>query len=164
TALAAEAPFADDLRRRLGDGAARAERGQAAAELHHLCERLRPLYGADFLSDEEAAAAEARCRELWDRREAIARRVGPASEWDGPMRTDLVDAAVLLAHLEGRRGAREEALAVLSQAEALLGPSCVLCQEGRTHALALGRRGLAEECAQRTEALPPRDGWEHYAL
>src|SRR5579862_5374889 len=54
-----------------------------------------------------------------------------------------------------RYQARVEALEVLAQAEALFGPSCVLCAER----WALGRPDPREE------SIPaPRNAWEHYAL
>jgi serine/threonine protein kinase/Flp pilus assembly protein TadD len=157
------------LRRRLADGIEQAERGRAADELHLLCERVRPLYGADFLPAEQAGAVADQCRRLWDEREAIARSLGESSAGDlePPIRADLLDLAILWANLRVRlappgeaRLAREEALDVLAQAEALFGPSCVLDHERRTHALALGQADAARQGA----APAPRSAWEHYAL
>jgi serine/threonine protein kinase/tetratricopeptide (TPR) repeat protein len=154
--------FHDDLRRRLREGAGRAERGQAARELHALCERLRPLYGAADLPDAEARALAADCLELWRRRGLFADGLDePGQE---QLRADLLDLAVLWADLRaGRAGpgeahaARAEALKMLNEAEALLGPGCVLARERRDHARALGRAAPDTPAA-------PRTAWEHYAL
>jgi tetratricopeptide (TPR) repeat protein len=169
-ALAEELPWEDGLAARLRDGVARAERGQAAVDLHELCERLRPLYGADRLPPGQVAAAEEQCRRLWGRREVIADRLG-SGPGGGPVRADLLDLALLWSQLHtrhaapGRRGkAREEALAVLAEAETLCGPSRVLLLERAAHARALGREGEAEAAARAAAELPPRTAWEHYAL
>jgi serine/threonine protein kinase/tetratricopeptide (TPR) repeat protein len=173
TALTQDLPFADDLRQKLRDAVDQAERGQKAGELHGLCERLRPLYGADSLSADQARAAAENCRELWQQRELIARRLGQASapESDREVQADLLDLAILWANLRVRQAvageadaAHREALEVLAQAEALCGLSCVLCQERRTHALALGWTAVAEAARRQGAAMLPRTAWEHYAL
>jgi tetratricopeptide (TPR) repeat protein len=46
----------------------------------------------------------------------------------------------------------------------MFGPSCVLCQERRALALALGQTEAAGAAARQGAALPPRNAWEHYAL
>ena len=162
-------PFNCDLLHSLDDGARRAEQARAATELHLVCERLRPLYGAEVLPAEQARAVETHCRELWRRRERIANCLGPESE--AQLRTDLLDLAILWANVRVRLAgpgdtdaARREALAVLAEAEALFGPSCVLFQERRAHALALGRTDEADEAGRHAAELPPRGAWEHYAL
>jgi serine/threonine protein kinase len=172
-ALTDDLPLVGELRRQLRDGIDRAERGQTAEELHRLCERLRPLYGADVLPAEEAGAVADRCRELWEKREVIARRLGEQAPpgLEQQTRADLLDLAILWANLRVRAAApgeadpaRREALETLAQAEALFGPSCVLYQERRAHALALGQTEVAEAAARQAEALASRGAWEHYAL
>jgi serine/threonine protein kinase len=171
-ALTDDLPWDGDVRRQLRDGIDRAERGRTAEELHRLCDHLRPLYGADVLPAEAGAVA-GHCRELWDRREEIARRLGEQAPpgLGQQTRADLLDLAVLWANLRVRAAApgetdaaRREALETLAQAEALFGPSCVLYRERRAHALGLGRAEEAEEAARQAEALTPRGAWEHYAL
>jgi serine/threonine protein kinase/tetratricopeptide (TPR) repeat protein len=171
SALAEDLPFAGDLRRQLRDGADRAERGQVGGDLHALAERVRPLYGADFLPAEEARAVAGQCRTLWEKRELIVGRLGqqPDPDLDQQVQADLLDLAVLWANLRVRLAppaeaplARKEALDVLAQAEALFGPSCVLYRERQTLARALG---LADGVAARQSLAPaPRNAWEHYAL
>jgi tetratricopeptide (TPR) repeat protein len=172
-ALAEDLPCSPDLVRQLRDRLRLAERGQAARELHLFCERARPLYGADLLPLTQALAVAARCQAFWEKRGLIARQLGPqvAPELDQQVRDDLLDLAIIWANLRVRLAprdqapaAREEALDVLAQAEALFGPSCVLCQERRSHALALGRTDVAEAAARQGSELAPRSAWEHCAL
>ncbi|HEX5269428.1 MAG TPA: tetratricopeptide repeat protein, partial [Gemmataceae bacterium] len=161
-ALSDDLPLDGRLRRQLRDGADRAERGRTAEELHRLCERLRPLYAADALPPEEAAAVADRCRALWEKREVIASRLGDQT------RTDLLDLAILWANLRGHAAdpgdARREELETLAQAEAMFGPTRVLCEERRAQLLALGRAEAAEEAGRQAAALTPCGAWEHYAL
>jgi tetratricopeptide (TPR) repeat protein len=172
-ALSADLPFADGLRRRLRDGGDQAERGRAAGKLHQFCEQVRPLYGAEALPAEQGRALADRCRVLWQQRDAIAGRLGPAPapELEQQVRADLLDLAILWANLRvavapagEARAAHQEALEVLAQAEALFGPSCVLYQERRTHARALGQQDAADSAAKQAAGLAPHGAWEHYAL
>jgi tetratricopeptide (TPR) repeat protein len=172
TALLSDLPFGVALRQQLQDGIEQAERGQAAGELHQLCERLRPLYGADFLPADQARAVVDHCQALWQKRDLIAHHLAshPASDSDS-IQADLLDLAILWANLRVRLAppnetpaAHQEALAVLAQAEALFGPSCVLCQERRIHALALGQTDVATAAAQQGATLAPRSAWEYFAL
>src|SRR5262249_42840122 len=114
---------------------------------------------------EEAGALADRCRELWRQRERIADALGRSGpEPDEQVRADLLDLAVLWADLRATGAApaaHAEALEVLDQAEALLGPSCVLDRERRVHALAAGRAGPAEAVDPKGV---PQTAWEHYAL
>jgi serine/threonine protein kinase/Tfp pilus assembly protein PilF len=172
-ALAEDLPFAGGLRRQLRDGADRAERGQLAGELHLLCERVRPLYGADVLPAGQARAVADQCQELWQKRELIVQRLGgqPDPELGQQVVLDLLDLAIVWANLRVRlaapaeaAAARREALDVLAQAEALFGPSCVLYQERSALARAQGLTDAAEAAARQGAALTPRTAWEHYAL
>jgi serine/threonine protein kinase/Tfp pilus assembly protein PilF len=167
--LVRDLPLTDDLRHKLGEGVRRAQRGQEAGELHRICEGLRPLYGADVLPAAEARSLAEACGRFWEEREEITRRLGPETEQQ--VRADLLDLAILWTNLRVRLApagdadaAHREALEVLGQAEALFGPSCVLCQERRTHALALGLTDLADALHSQGARLLPRSAWEHYAL
>jgi serine/threonine protein kinase len=169
TELAEGVPFSDGLRRRLGEGTVRARRGRLAADLHALCERLRPLYGSERPS---TADIEDRARELWLQRNLIIRAAGPGEpELEARLRTDLLDLAILYANLHARlapperqNAVRTEALEILAEAETLFGPSCVLCEERRGHALALGRADLADAAARQEAGLAPQGAWETFAL
>jgi eukaryotic-like serine/threonine-protein kinase len=142
-------------------GQAGAARDAAARELNQLADRVRFLYGAEGVAPEEALRGlESPCRDLWDKRARVVRRLGAGAP---EVRDDLLDLAIFWADLRVRLArpaepaqARREALTVLDQAEALFGPSPVLDEERKLH----GGAGL------------PRAGkgggwgtaWEHYAL
>jgi serine/threonine protein kinase/lipoprotein NlpI len=170
--LAEDLPGGEGLFRRMQEGLRQAGRAEAAAELHRFCEGVRPLYAVEHLPLAQARKAAEHCRSMWEKREQIHRRLEEPSghALAGAIRSDLLDLAVVWAHLLVRLAparqaeARREALAVLAQAEELLGGSCVLCQERKTHAEALGRNDLAREAERRGAKLPPRSAWEHYAL
>jgi serine/threonine protein kinase/Flp pilus assembly protein TadD len=172
-ALAEDLPCSPKLGRQLREQLGQAVRGQAARELHLFCEGIRPLYRADLLPPAQARAVAAHCRTFWNKRSLIAHQLGPqlAGGLEQQVRDDLLDLATVWANLRVRlaprdeaRAAREEVLELLAQAEALFGPSCVLCLERRSHALALGRTDVAEAAAQQASELAPRSAWEHCAL
>jgi serine/threonine protein kinase/Tfp pilus assembly protein PilF len=165
--LADDLPGCGDLARQLHERMNRADRGQAAGELHRFCERIRPLFGADQIAPGEAQAVLARCRAVWDERRQIARLLGEETAAGAQVRTDLTDVAILLADLwvrlaapAARDRARHEALEVLSDAETLLGPGRVLHEERRIHLLALGHAPQAEQ----QDTREPVSAQEHYAL
>jgi serine/threonine protein kinase len=169
-ALVEDLPGNAGLARQLHDGMDLAERGQAARELHLLAERIRPLYGADLLPAAQARAAASHCRRVWRTRGLILERLGDLGPGED-VRADLLDLAIVWADLRVRgarpgrgRPAREEALTILAQAEALCGPSCVLYRERSSHAQALGLADVAEAAAQKAALLAPHSAWEHYAL
>src|SRR5262249_55343844 len=58
----------------------------------------------------------------------------------------------------------KEALAVLEEVEKDLGPSCILYQERRAHALALGLVELADEAGRHAASMAPTKAREHAAL
>jgi serine/threonine protein kinase/tetratricopeptide (TPR) repeat protein len=163
-------PLSGALRGRLHAARLSAERAQAAADLHQFCERVRPLFAAEVFSPAEARAAANRCAAVWAERQQIAARLAgqPAPELERQWRADLLDVGILSAHLRARLApasgtgaAHREALAVLDEAESLLGPSGVLDQERAEHARALGLTALADSADRRARAIPPRTAWEH---
>jgi tetratricopeptide (TPR) repeat protein len=158
-----------NLRDRLRQGRHDAERGQIAADLHTLCEHVRPLYAVDGVPSAQLKLVAAQCRTLWDRREAIDKQllVHPGPD-DQPWRTDLLDLGILTAYLEaesarsaGRQAARRQALDTLAQAEELLGQSGVLFLERARHQRALHLDVDADRSLRGADALPPRTAWEH---
>ena len=166
-------PFHRELRSRLRESRREAERGQAADELQALCEYGRPLYTAETLTPEQIRTAEDRCREVWVRRELLARVLGdgpnpvPESRW----RADLLDLGILTASFGVRTAPPEQTLAAhrraldtLDQAQALFGPSLVLDLERIPHARAAGLDRLADQAARRVQTSYPRDAWEHLAI
>jgi tetratricopeptide (TPR) repeat protein len=168
-------PFNRRLLRELGAQLQRAEDAQAAEELHQFVERVRALYGADSVAPGNLEAVEAHCQTLWRHRDQLRKRLGlgptPDVERDPPLRTDLLDLAVLWVDLRLRRAkpdevraVRREALDVLAEAEGLFGPSAVLYHEQQVHAEALGLTELAQKAARLAATSPPRSAWEHYVL
>jgi tetratricopeptide (TPR) repeat protein len=166
--LIQNSPFTENLTEELDAQLRLAEQGEATQRLHGLVERLRPLYGVDGIPRREARAVARDCQLLWDGRRLITERLGaqPTPALNQQVRTDMLDLAILWSDLRVRftrrdqgTAERQAALNVLNEAEALFGPSCVLEQERRTYAAALGTP-LPE-----AETLPPpRTAWEHYAL
>jgi serine/threonine protein kinase len=172
-ALIEDLPLDLDLKHQLHDAVRLAERGQAAQELHQFTERVRPLYSATVLDECQARAVEWHCRAIWQQREVILQRLGPhpANELERQVRADLLDLAILGVHLRLRvahgnemKSVRKEALAMLDEAEALFGPSCVLYRERGATAQALGLTDIAENAARPGAALAPRTAWEHCSL
>jgi tetratricopeptide (TPR) repeat protein len=171
--LTADLPFQRPLDARLREARMRAEQGQAAVELHQLCERLRPLYAAEIVSQSQQQLAETRCRELWSQRDAIARRLEGQStpELERQWRSDLLDIGILAASLQSHtaspgqaENAHRRAIAILDEAEALLGPSGVLYLERAGHARALGWVAAADEATRNAKYFPPQTPWEHFAI
>jgi tetratricopeptide (TPR) repeat protein len=144
-----------------------AEQAELTEQLHFFVEQVRPLYGADGLPRDQARDLGVRCQSMWERRHRIAEHLAdqPATGLGDRVRTDMLDLAILRSELlvRFRRTDRQEAnlhtaLAILDEAEALFGPSCVLDRERRQYATALG------ETLPDKGAPAPRTNWEHYAL
>jgi serine/threonine protein kinase/tetratricopeptide (TPR) repeat protein len=172
-ALAEDLPFQGDLTRELRAQLRVAERAQAAQELHVFVERVRAFDSADGLAAGAARAVETHCHAFWQHRETILQRLGAQTdpELERQVRTDLLDLALLwtdlhvrLAPADETAAARKEALDVLDEAERLLGPSCVLCQQRQVHARALGLPDVVQAAERQGASLIPRTAWEHYAL
>jgi serine/threonine protein kinase/lipoprotein NlpI len=168
-ALAERLPWGAELRQRLRR---QTEWAEAAGELHRCCEAVRPLYAVDNLPPAQARRVVAPCRRLWDKRDMIRACLDdvPEQALQEQVRADLLDLAILFAHLRVRQEegqameARLEALAILAEAEELLGSSCVLFRERASHARALGLTDLARQAERQAAALAPASAWEHYAL
>jgi eukaryotic-like serine/threonine-protein kinase len=165
-------PFASKLAEDLRGHVRLAERMEAAQELRVYVERVRALFGADRLNSAQAKAVEVHCQAFWDKRGMIMERLGALTDAElAQLRTDLLDLAVLWMNLrehltsaEGLPAVHCEALEVLTEAEALFGPSCVLYRQRQTHAEALGLTEIAEKASRRFAAMAPRSAWDHFAL
>jgi serine/threonine protein kinase/Tfp pilus assembly protein PilF len=169
--LADGLPFHGDLTARLRDQRRQAEAGLAARELHDLCERIRPLYAVADLPARPAQVIESCCHTVWARRARLIEDLDTSPELAATVRVDLLDLVVLWADLHTRlatpmpaTAAQEQALAILDEAEQLVGPSCVLAQTKQTLAAAVGRTAVADAAGRQAASLPPRTAWEHYAL
>jgi serine/threonine protein kinase len=157
----------DELNRRLRraeQGRDAADRAAAAAELRQLADRVRYLYGADIMPSGVLRRLEKRCRLLWEQRDRVIERLSPGgvSALEAPAREDLLDLALFRADLLVRLAvpaekemAQRQALAVLDEAEALLGSNAVLDEE-RTIYGAAPPPASARRTAQ--------TAWEHCAL
>jgi tetratricopeptide (TPR) repeat protein len=172
-AVAEDLPFGGPVAGELAAALRQAERGEAAAELHALAERLRALPGADDLPRKDARTAERLCGSFWEGRARITARLradlAPAVERQ--VRDDLLDLAVLWSVLRvavapagEKEAAHREALRVLAEAEEAFGPSAVLYRERQLHAAALRLHDEARAAERRAAQTPPRTAWEHYAL
>jgi serine/threonine protein kinase/Flp pilus assembly protein TadD len=172
-ALAEGLPFSGTLTRELHAELRQAREARAEQQLHALAERIRLLHGAEGLAEGEAKGLELQCREFWEKRELIVRRLGV--ERDRAVReavgNDLLDLAILWGDLRARfvtgrlaDRAHMAALIVLEQAEGLYEPSCMLYHARAVHATALGQDEAARAAARRAAELPPRTAWEHDAL
>jgi serine/threonine protein kinase/tetratricopeptide (TPR) repeat protein len=166
-------PFHRDLRSQLREFKLTAERGQAAVELHQVCEQIRPLYAADLATSAQSQVVEKRCRELWDQRETLAIKLqGQKSpEMDRQWRMDLLDLAILSMRLQeqsalsaAKQVAHRDALITLEQAESLLGASAVLDLERARHEKALGLYSAAEQATAQAQAHPPASAWDHLVV
>jgi tetratricopeptide (TPR) repeat protein len=169
-ALAEGLPLHGALRRELRDARTIAARAAAADDLHEVIERVRVTAASDPLPDDQARAVEARCRELWDRREDFVTGLAgqPTAEREDRWRADLLDTAVLAADLTvraapeaDRTATRRQALTILAEAERLLGPARVIELERSRHARALGETVEAEEAGRKAATLPARGAWDH---
>ncbi len=157
-----------DEQRRAAEAAREAEeRAAAARELHQQAERARFLDVGDVRPSPNAQALDAACRAVWARRADVVALLAADSPPDAGPRLDLLDLAIFMGDLRVRlaapgreAAARQEALALLAEAEATLGPNPALCHERRLHAQALGLP--AAGCADPAPAA--RTAWEHYAL
>jgi tetratricopeptide (TPR) repeat protein len=139
-----------------------AARAAAVAALHRLADRIRFLDGRTHLSGVDLQTLETSCRQFWEQRDRVAQRLGQGDDSaEGPgVRDDLLDVALFWADLQERQcppaereEARRRALAIIAEAEALVGPSPVLDQERE-------RYGAVAATTPR----PPRTAWEHCAL
>ncbi|HZW31369.1 MAG TPA: serine/threonine-protein kinase, partial [Isosphaeraceae bacterium] len=137
-------------------------------ELHRLAETVRFRYGLAPPPAEEAQSLIRLGRRIWQARDLL---LAPTAAGDDPdrdqrVRTDLLDLVILWADLRVRHAAptlvteaRKEAVRVLSEAKALLGPSSALDRELGTYAQVSGT-----DQAPAGPAARPTSAWEHYDL
>jgi tetratricopeptide (TPR) repeat protein len=146
---------------------------QVEEDLHRQTDGIRWLCETDrAASSADTELLESSCRALWEKRHSLLARLGSGSPARGEaVRVDLLDLAILWPDLRVRcsapaevEGACREALRTLDEAEALLGPSVVLCRQREQLARALGWDDLTEAAARQALELAPRTAWEHYAL
>jgi eukaryotic-like serine/threonine-protein kinase len=161
-------PAVSHLRRPLRKELHLAQRGQKAADLHHLADLIRFQYGITPPAGGEAWDLVRTIRAIWEERDLLlASEQGTLDpEIEEGIRTDLLELAVVWADLRVRLAskkeideARREALLVLDQAGASCGPSPALNRERRAYTRALGRLDPSHGPEP-----APRSAWEHYDL
>ncbi len=155
-----------DLKRALANQLARSKRGRLAEAMHVLVQQLRFLDSLESAPPARMHDLAAGCARLWQARSKLMMSAsGTEGTGDSVVATELLDFAALWAELtvrlapEGRlSSARREAIAILDQAEALIGSSLVL---------ELARRECTTLPAPvaSSRALPPaHTAWEHHVL
>ncbi len=120
----------------LGEQLRQARRGQQAAALHELSERVRFRYGADLPAAGEAQALSDKIGTLWNQRDVLLAQ-GPRTGEEvseQTVKSDLLDLAITWSELRAGTGDSKNALRILDEALA----SC-----GRSRRLDHARRGLA---------------------
>jgi serine/threonine protein kinase/Flp pilus assembly protein TadD len=162
-AVAERTPYVAD-RETIAQDLARARRAEKAAELHALVDLVRFRYGLDPPPADEARTLLSNGQTIWDARRELIRPVyGPGElEVERTLHADLLDFAVVWANVLARSATaqhsgagREQALRILDEAQALLGPSPALERDRRVYA------GAPDS----SEVLPaPRTAWEHYHM
>jgi eukaryotic-like serine/threonine-protein kinase len=167
-ALARWTPAAGRLARDLETGRRRSLRARKAWELHRLMDVLRFRYGLAPPPEDELRPLVRLGRAIWDGEGAPAHAgdatLGPEAE--RAFRADLGELAIFLADVRARRSspgeaaeARREALRLLDEATARLGPSPALDRERLAHLAASGHADAAGVAVP-----PPRSAAEFYDL
>jgi serine/threonine protein kinase/Flp pilus assembly protein TadD len=159
---ALQLPGAVAIHAELNRARQRAVRAHDIAAVHRQMERSRYLHSDALLAPQALAGLAEQCRSAWEQRELLLDAADEplAAEVEEDLRRDLLDVAALWADMQVRLAApgkatdaRDAALRVLDEAEALFGPSAVLWRQRQ----ALGQSPPAPEPA-------PRTAWEHYLL
>jgi tetratricopeptide (TPR) repeat protein len=167
-ALTVHLPGAASWRRALKEELAAALREGKTAELHRLAELVRFRYGMASPPAEEAQSLIRVGQAIWQARDALIAPGGGRglSDSDLAVRTDLLDFVVVWVDLQVRSAptgqaveARKEAIRILEEAEALLGPSPSLQRDRHAYA---AMPGLSD--ASSSSAIEPHSAWEHYDL
>ncbi len=163
---AAALPAPEELKEAMRGELRLAQRGLLAEELHGLADRIRSRHGISLPTQTEAQSLSRLCREVWERRGELV-IAGPAlsKETERTIRTDLLEIAAIMADLRVRSApangvadARDDALRLLDEAEALCGRSFAL--DARRDDFA----GSPRRSGSLATGLVPRSAWEHYEL
>jgi eukaryotic-like serine/threonine-protein kinase len=166
-------PANHDLRERLLRAIALAPRAKLADELHLIADRFRSVYGMPPQRSSRLQVLDKQCRDLWENRQLALDKLGKDldREMKQRVRLDLLELAisgsnlhVALASVGLEGAARQNALRMLDEAEALFGPSAVLYHERALHADKLGERDIALAARRLEVGASPGTAWEFYAL
>ena len=179
-------PWHDELIRDFRNHLELAQRAQEVRDFHSFVEDLRILVAEGTATHLASRTELALCRRFWVQRVNKFQQlqsVAPVNLPEGngsrekgegslnALRNDFEDLAiswvnleVLLASPEEKTPARLRALAILAEAEALLGSDGILARERQTHAAILGRADIAGEATRQVSAFVPRTAWQHFAF
>jgi tetratricopeptide (TPR) repeat protein len=163
-ALTENFPSVEQYRPAFAAALSKARRDGMAQELYHFTELLRFRYGIDPPPPEETQALVSHGRTIWQASGALLEPAGADSHSGTKrnIRAELLEFVLAWADLRVRSAptaetseAKREAVRVLDEAKALLGPSPALERERRAYA--------GEDGPSRVLALAPQTAWEHYA-
>ena len=168
--LAGNTPAVSGLRRSFESELAEVSRDQHAEEFHRIVDLIRFRFGTDPKTSDEIRSFVDRAATIWKTRERLippkAAEGEQESETNRQIRDDLLDFAVIWADLRARlapdaerEAARRDALQILAEAEALLGPSPTLDRYRHEYARSSDR--VETTPATSDEA---RSAWEHFDL
>jgi serine/threonine protein kinase/Flp pilus assembly protein TadD len=145
-----------------------ANRGVKTDELHRLADLIRFRYGLAGPPVEEAQSLIRFGNAIWKSRDDLLRPISAREQpgVDATTRTDFLDLLVLWCDIRVRFAsdseavdAKRENVRILSEAEALVGPSPSVARLRQEYAQALGlARGAAGD------SFEPRTAWEHFDL
>jgi serine/threonine protein kinase/lipoprotein NlpI len=169
--LAETLPFSSDLRLELAGQLHLARENKAASQFHKLADRIRLRSVADSLTSRELHDLDESCRAAWNSHFLISQRLGDLKEEDRlTISRDFLDLAVIGANLRVRlafendiRQAREAALEIIEEAEAIFGPNSVMEGERQLLVNALGIKKELNEGARKATGVPPKNAWEFCA-
>ncbi len=161
------------LRRSLVEVRLQARRGKARDDLHILADKLRFADRGDASPSRLAGLREVRpgLREARAAARSLGLIAGPGGG-DRQVADDLRDLALLDADLAvklaadapARELARREALAILDEAETMLGPGPALAEARRSYAEALGLKDRASAAARAAETLRPATASDFHSV
>jgi serine/threonine protein kinase/Flp pilus assembly protein TadD len=171
-ALAEGWPGAEAQRRVLEISLQRAQRLQNVAELHAMVNLLRFRYGITPPEPGEARTLFLRGRAIWRSRDRLLSSAGAPMDAaaERQVRTDLTDLATILADVAAHQapsdgavssGPLADAVQLLREAEAQLGPSTATSRDLWRYSRALG---LVDAPTPPDSRTPPSTAWEHYDL
>ncbi len=167
-ALAQHLPWLEPRRRALQSELAMAVRAGQAADLHALTEMIRFRYGMAQPPADEVRSLIRLGEATWQNRGTLLQTDGGSldPEIERSIRGDLLELVVFWLDLKlrhappaGMAEARRASVAVLDQAEALLGSSPSLDRDRRAYSGAIDGRD-----ARVGPSVAPRSAWEHFDL
>lgn len=173
--LTEENPDSGDLRQALTTHLHVARRAAAAQELSARASLSRFLCSSESMPGNALAVAEVNCQQTWQMRHILIHPGGADARLEADLeqriRTDLLDLAISWAYIRvqlaspaEKKDAQWHALALLGEAETLLGADPVLIREQQYYCSVLGLSARENELTSRAAALPLRTAWDHYAL